>query len=55
LSVRGLSTKDFERISLDEAFKMLGSGPNGLSKDEARRRLGVMGLVLLKRRKRVLC
>jgi len=31
LSVRSLSTKDFERVSLDEAFKMLGSGPNGLS------------------------
>jgi len=43
LSVRSLSTKDFERVSLDEAFKMLGSGPNGLSEDEARRRLSVYG------------
>jgi H+-transporting ATPase len=51
LSVRGLSIKDFERISLDEAFKLLSSGPNGLSEDEARRRLGVYGPSVVEEKK----
>jgi H+-transporting ATPase len=43
LSNKGLSTKDFERISLDEAFKLLSSGPNGLSEEEARKGLSIYG------------
>jgi H+-transporting ATPase len=43
LSNKSLSTKDFERISLDEAFKLLSSGPNGLSEEEARKRLSIYG------------
>ena len=34
-----LSTKDFEHLSLKETFELLGSRPNGLSDEEAKRRL----------------
>jgi H+-transporting ATPase len=43
LGVRILSTKDFERLTLNDAFELLRSGPGGLSEEEARRRLSVYG------------
>jgi len=46
-----LSTKDFERLSLKEAFELLGSRPNGLSDEEAKRRLIVYGLNVIEEKK----
>jgi len=45
MSNKVFSTRDFERLSLKEAFELLGSRPNGLSDEEAKRRLSVYGEV----------
>jgi hypothetical protein len=45
MSNKVFSTRDFERLSLKEAFELPGSRPNGLSDEEAKRRLSVYGEV----------
>jgi H+-transporting ATPase len=51
MSNKVLSTKDFERLSLKEAFELLGSRPNGISDVEAKRRLIVYGLNVIEEKK----
>jgi H+-transporting ATPase len=41
--MRSLSTREFERMEVEEAFNVLGSSPEGLSEEEARKRLAVYG------------
>jgi len=41
--MRSISTREFERMKVEEAFKALGSSPEGLSEEEARKRLAVYG------------
>lgn len=41
--MRSLSTREFERMEVEEAFKVLGSSPEGLSEEEARKRLAEYG------------
>jgi H+-transporting ATPase len=48
---KGLSTKDFERVSLNEAFKLLNSELNGLSEEEAERRLSIYGPNIVEEKK----
>jgi H+-transporting ATPase len=48
---KGLSTKDFERISLNDAFKLLNSELNGLSEEEAERRLSIYGPNIVEEKK----
>ena len=51
LSNKVLSTRDFEGLSLKEAFELLSSGPNGLSDEEAERRLSIYGLNVIEEKK----
>jgi len=51
LSNKVLSTRDFEGLSLKEAFELLGSRPNGLSDEEAERRLRIYGLNVIEEKK----
>ena len=48
---KGLSTKDFEKISLNDAFKLLNSELNGLSEEEAERRLSIYGPNIVEEKK----
>jgi H+-transporting ATPase len=48
---KGLSTKDFERVSLNDAFKLLNSELNGLSEEEAERRLSIYGPNIVEEKK----
>ena len=41
--MRSLSTREFERMEVEKAFKVLGSSPEGLSEEEARKRLAEYG------------
>ncbi|MCC6066034.1 MAG: plasma-membrane proton-efflux P-type ATPase [Thermofilum sp.] len=41
--MRSISTREFEGMEIEEAFKVLGSSPEGLSEEEARKRLAVYG------------
>jgi H+-transporting ATPase len=51
LSNKVLSTRDFEGLSLKEAFELLSSRPNGLSDEEAERRLSIYGLNVIEEKK----
>jgi H+-transporting ATPase len=43
VSSKTTSTRDFEKISINEAFNLLGSKPSGLSDEEAEMRLSIYG------------
>jgi len=51
LSNKVLSTREFENISLKDAFELLGSGLNGLSDEEAERRLSIHGRNVIEEKK----
>ena len=51
MSQKLLQTKDYEKVSIEEALKLVGSNLSGLSEEEATRRLRIYGLNAVEEKK----